>query len=322
MAADPTPVSRWPQRLAWATLAAAVPLLLFGGTVTTLEAGMAIDGWLVLEPGRGDHFLFFFPVEKWFRDAGTFVEHSHRLLGSLVGFLAIGTVLATFLGDRRVSARALSVAALLAVCAQGVIGGLRVLENSGELAFLHGALGQAVFAVLAATAIGLSPRWRASAPATGARASGAQRLALISLALVYTTIFLGAWLRHSASFAALILHLALMLAATGALIALAARLKMAAGTGAERLLAVRRGLLALLGAQLALGALSFLVIYVTVGPTARDVRQAVFPTLHVLFGGLLLAQCVSAVMWTRRLLPVEGEHALEHALEPGIEAGS
>ena len=80
-AASPLSPHRWPHRLALATVVAAIPLLLFGGSVTSLEAGMAIDGWLVLERGRGDHFLFFYPVEKWFRDVGTFVEHSHRLCG-------------------------------------------------------------------------------------------------------------------------------------------------------------------------------------------------------------------------------------------------
>src|SRR5262249_41575588 len=73
------PASPWPRRLALAALVAAVPLVFFGGTVTTLHAGLAIDGWLVLEPGRGDHFLWLYPVDKWFRDVGTFVEHTHRL---------------------------------------------------------------------------------------------------------------------------------------------------------------------------------------------------------------------------------------------------
>ena len=76
--------SPWPRRLAWATLLAALPLVLFGGTVTTLRAGMAIDGWFVLEPGRGDHFLLAYPLEKWLRDPGTFTEHTHRLFGVLV----------------------------------------------------------------------------------------------------------------------------------------------------------------------------------------------------------------------------------------------
>ena len=36
--------SPWPRRFALATLAAALPLILFGGTVTTLRQGMAEDG--------------------------------------------------------------------------------------------------------------------------------------------------------------------------------------------------------------------------------------------------------------------------------------
>src|SRR5688500_7568632 len=86
--------SAWRRRLALATLALALPLAFFGGSVTTLGAGLAIDGWLILEPGRGDWFLWFYPLEQWFRDVGTFVEHSHRLLGSGVGLLAIATAVA------------------------------------------------------------------------------------------------------------------------------------------------------------------------------------------------------------------------------------
>jgi cytochrome c oxidase assembly protein subunit 15 len=76
--------SPWAARAALLTAVCAVPLVLFGGSVTTLGAGMAVDGWLIAE----GHFLLFFPVEKWFRDTPTFVEHTHRLFGVLVGLCA------------------------------------------------------------------------------------------------------------------------------------------------------------------------------------------------------------------------------------------
>ena len=109
-------VSKWPARFALATLLAAIPLLALGGTVTTLEAGMAIDGWWILEPGRGDHFLLFYPLEKWFRDIGTFSEHSHRLFGVLVGNHAIATVIATWLATKAKAARRVAFLGLFSVC--------------------------------------------------------------------------------------------------------------------------------------------------------------------------------------------------------------
>ena len=145
---EPREPGPWPHRLALAAALAAVPLVLFGGSVTTIGAGMAVDGWLVAE----GHFLLFFPVEQWFHDTATFVEHTHRLFGVLVGIFALASVVASFLRERP-AARVLSLGALIAVCAQGTLGGLRVLEDDSELAFLHGALAQAVFALLCAHAL-------------------------------------------------------------------------------------------------------------------------------------------------------------------------
>ena len=44
--------SPWPRRLALATWLGALPLVVLGGSVTTLRAGMAIDGWWVLDRGH------------------------------------------------------------------------------------------------------------------------------------------------------------------------------------------------------------------------------------------------------------------------------
>jgi heme A synthase len=183
--------SPWPRRLALSTLLAAVPLVLFGGTVTTLHAGLAIDGWLVLEPGRGDHFLWLYPVDKWFRDVGTFVEHSHRLFGSVVGLLAIATVIAAFASGNPRRTRVLSVAALLAVVAQGDRR-LRVLERARTSP--------------SCTVRSHRPCSRSSARARGlgdpgspvVEGSGSRRLAWFGGA-VYLQIVAGAWLRHDGS---------------------------------------------------------------------------------------------------------------------------
>lgn len=299
---------RWPHRLALATLVAAIPLVVFGGTVTSLQAGMAIDGWLVVEPGRGDYFLLTYPVERWFRDVGTFVEHTHRLFGSLVGFLAIATVVATFVARLGAGARALSVTALLAVCAQGTLGGFRVLENSPELAFLHGAFGQAVFAVLAAQQVATSRRWRDTVPSACKHARPLERLSLAAVGVVYATVFLGAWLRHTQTLLGLVLHVAGVIASAALVLALASRLRAAAAARAEGgsdrsvLRGVRARLLALLATQVALGLAAFWIVFVAVGPDAHEVHQSILPTLHVLVGALLLAQTVAAAMWSRRVV--------------------
>lgn len=318
--------SLWPRRFALATLCAAVPLVFFGGTVTTLRAGLAIDGWLILEPGRGDHFLWFYPIEKWFRDTGTFVEHTHRQIGSLVGLLAIATVIVTFVGDRRRVARGLAVAALLAIIAQGVLGGLRVLERSTDLAFLHGSFGQAVFALLGVLVVVLSPAWQSAGRHSAARAGVLHTRSILAVAAVYVQIVIGAWLRHGASVIALALHIVAVLVVVACVWLLARELKTVADEigsrdafARVRLSRLRTAVLGLLGAQLLLGVMAFLSVYVLYGRQPTVVEQSLFPTLHVMGGAALLLATACAALWSHRLCGSrESLHASSERVQPSL----
>jgi cytochrome c oxidase assembly protein subunit 15 len=302
-AGEPAPARAWSRRFALATLLTALPLLFFGGTVTTLHAGLAIDGWLVLEPGRGDWFLWAYPIEQWFRDVGTFVEHSHRLLGSAVGLLAIATALAALAADRRGAAFKIALAALACVIGQGILGGLRVLEKSEDLALLHGAFGQLTFAVLFASVVVNWPSWVHAPSAPAELRASMRKLPLACLAVVYAEIVVGAWLRHGGATPVLFLH-ALLVIAVVAVVMLEVRALGGRGssfeTGATRI-ALRRGLLLALGAQILLGILAFLSVYVIVGRNPGTVAQSLFPTLHVMGGASLLSACVAALVWAHKL---------------------
>lgn len=303
----------WPRRLAWATLLAALPLVLLGGTVTTLRAGMAIDGWFVLEPGRGDHFLLAYPVEKWLRDAGTFSEHSHRLFGTLVGLLAIAHVAATLQWDRRRELVACAVAGLVAICGQGALGGFRVLENSQELAFLHGSFAQAVFALLCVNVVLASDDWRALPRRRDDGARAARGLAWFAVLAVYGQSVLGAWLRHTGFALPLALHVLGAFAAVAAVVLAARKWKQVAGddAGARPLARAARRAHALLGLQFLLGIGALLAVTVLSGGFQGKVStgEMVFATAHVLCGALLLAQCLAGALWSQRLLATAEESA-------------
>jgi cytochrome c oxidase assembly protein subunit 15 len=286
-------------RLAFAAAASAVPLVLFGGSVTTIGAGLAVDGWLVPE----GHFLMFFPVEKWFRDPATFVEHTHRLFGVLVGLFAVAALLVAWTVERRSAPRLgrwLTLAAFLAVGLQGTLGGLRVLARDSEVAFLHGALAQAVFACLCASAFALSPAWLAL-PAARASERARERVlgksALVALCTVYAAIVAGAWYRHGLRPAPVAsidvrfgLHLAVMATAVFALGKLAASLQSAAEPALQR---ARRRLVALLALQVLLG----FSAWTSQGSTPGTIGMAEWglSIAHVLGGGLVLSQ--SALLW-------------------------
>jgi heme a synthase len=306
-AASETPPSPWPHRLAVATWLAAIPLLLFGGTITTLEAGMAIDGWWILEPGRGDHFLLFYPFEKWFRDMGTFSEHTHRLFGILVGNLAIATVVVTWLKNSHKRARFVALGALLLVCFQGYLGGSRVLDASPQLAFLHGALAQIVFAYLAFCSTYLSPRRQGSRAARDHESGRLLRLTFTALIAVYAAIFAGAWLRHAFSPLALGVHIGLVVLATWSVVVLARSLKRR-GVSAPSFRPLRRAALwlhLLIGLQIALGLASFWVVVMVAEKGSTDVHHSAYPTLHVLFGALVLSKLASTTLWARHQLEAE-----------------
>ena len=301
----------WPHRLALATWIASIPLVLFGGTVTTMRAGMAEDGWL----NPDGHFLWFYPLARRAQSLGFFVEHHHREFGSLVGLLAIGAAICAWRREDRRLGRVLPGLALLAVCLQGLLGGLRVLENSPNLAFVHGALAQAVFALLAATVVYLSPRWRAARATEDPLGGASARSSSTAAVLTFAQVVLGAIFRHSGNDLALSMHVLLSVGVLASVVVTCRHLRTAARQGEELgvdrrvLLAVVVRLQTLLGLQVLLGLLTTFFIYEVSGGMQAPVSlgEAVFATAHVAVGALLLASTVEAALWSRRvLIPVSG----------------
>jgi heme a synthase len=66
------------------------PLIWMGGLVTSHGVGMSVPDW----PNSYGYNMFLFPPGKWI--GGIFYEHTHRLLGTLSGFLTITLALLTW----------------------------------------------------------------------------------------------------------------------------------------------------------------------------------------------------------------------------------
>ena len=305
--------SPWPRRLARATAFLTLPLIPLGGLVTTLRVGMAVPDW----PTTFGHNMFTYPLSEMLANSGVRWEHTHRLWGSLVGLAAIVLVVIHLRFETRRTLRVLSVAVLLAVIVQGVIGGVRVLQISDELAFLHGSLAQAVFALMGAVAVMQSDAWVAARARPSPRAKSLRRVALAATLVVYAQIVIGAWLRHTGNMNALGLHVVMAAAATAAVIVLARELNRVAGegrqrgvrqhgpdeesahTGAAMLRVQARRLVLVLWAQVVLGLLAAVWVYLVTGPhNPVSIGEAIFATLHVGVGALLLLLCVSATLWS------------------------
>ncbi|MGB7156730.1 MAG: hypothetical protein WBD40_01610, partial [Tepidisphaeraceae bacterium] len=76
------PYNRPLHTLALLTAAATFPLIFMGGLVTSHGAGMSVPDW----PNSYGYNMFTFPPSKWI--GGIFYEHTHRLMGTVVGVLA------------------------------------------------------------------------------------------------------------------------------------------------------------------------------------------------------------------------------------------
>lgn len=291
-----TTVSPWPRRAAWLACLATLPIFLIGGTVTTLRVGMAVPDW----PTTFGQNMFTYPLRDMLANTGVFWEHSHRLWGAFVGVCVVALALAVWRFEKRVLVRRLALLALLGVVAQGILGGLRVTENSPQLAFLHGSLAQALFALLAAILFLESEAWRAARPVALAGGARLRNLSALALPAVYLQTGLGAWLRHSGAPVAQAIHVLFAVVAAWIVVALAIELRK---SGEPTLRRVGRWLRALVWTQVALGGLAWVSVYVLTGPhNPVSIGEAVFATAHVACGALLLGACVASHVFVRRTL--------------------
>jgi heme a synthase len=177
-----------------ALVSATFPLIWVGGLVTTHDAGMAVPDW----PNTYGYNLFLYPWQTWINGPfGLFIEHGHRLLGSLAGMLTIAFLISAFWCQRRPVVRWLAVVALAAVVCQGVLGGMRVIEDRVQLAKIHGCVGPAFFALSVALAVVTSRRWQnADATQNQTGLAKVERLAVLTTFLAYCQLVLGSQLRH------------------------------------------------------------------------------------------------------------------------------
>jgi cytochrome c oxidase assembly protein subunit 15 len=266
---------RLAHRLAVLTAAAVCVLIVFGGLVTNTGSALAVPDW----PTTFGHNMLLFPWSQMVD--GVFFEHSHRLLGALVGALTVA--LAAALWPRGGRLRLLGVVAVVAVVTQGVIGGLRVILLNDTLALVHGPLAQAFFALVVALALLTSARMASPPPTLD---GGTRGLTLAAALLVYLQIVFGAVLTHAGR---LDLHLAGAIGVFALVPLVTARLRR---TGDVVAAPAARALLVLLGVQLLLGVGSYLARFSAVWIPGGQLTMLALPVAHRLAGGLILAASV------------------------------
>ncbi len=307
--------------LVWSTV-----LLYAGGFTTTIGAGMAFLDWPLSNGSINP--------EGWTRDRDQLAEHSHRLAGMIIGILAIIIAVLFWRLERRAWLRGLAVVLLLAVIAQGILGGLRVLYdelNTGAehnylaqtFAVLHALGAQSVVLLLTTLVVCSSPGWFQPLPKLrNQQAFGhLYRLGWVLLIATALTILAGAIMRHIGAGLAIptfpaatadghwlpatftfpvaihFIHRTLGLLLLP-LIVYYGLLFYRAAAGSLRLSLIGWLPILLVIAQIALG---WLILH--------TLRNAHVTTLHMLNGAALMASLCACLCWSRKCRPAKSAAA-------------
>ena len=176
------------------TAAATAVLIFAGGLVTSTGSGLSVPDW----PNSYGWMMFTFPIENWV--GGIFYEHTHRLIASTVGFLILVLAFWLWRAEPRPWVRKLGFIALGAVITQGMLGGITVLWYLPDpISIAHASLAQLVFCLTVTIALVTSPGWRQRYARRGPAPDDRmlQRVAAVTLAIVYAQIVIGATMRHT-----------------------------------------------------------------------------------------------------------------------------
>jgi cytochrome c oxidase assembly protein subunit 15 len=322
------PAGRWLHRLAVLVVCLVWPLVWVGSLVTTYDAGMAVPDW----PGTYGYNMFLYPWETWI--TGPFdllIEHGHRLLGALVGFVAIAAVGVAWRSEPRRWVVGLTAVGLGLVILQGVLGGMRVVLGDRTLAMVHGCTAPIVFSLFTGLAVATSRWWhrvvREPAEESGsepaeekdAAAAAGRGIGRVTWGLAtglvlasYLQLVLGAQLRHVAVTASpagfthtVASHITLAFLVWGASLILWRQLR---GCGDLALSRPAGLLIGFLGVQILLGLATWVVNYgfpmwqqwpLAAGYLlqAKGFGESLIVCGHVATGSLILASAV--MIWVR-----------------------
>jgi len=187
-------------RFALLVAAATFCLIVAGALVTSHDAGLATADWPLTE-GQ-----FLPKVESLGITTGVnmvgnlFWEHGHRMVATTVGMLTIILVIYLFVKEPRRWVRRLGIFALLAVIAQGLLGGLTVkLMLRFGISEAHATLAQLFFCTTVSLAVFTSRSWIEAKPTLEEKGTPARYFCVAALVTIFLQLILGATLRHSAT---------------------------------------------------------------------------------------------------------------------------
>ncbi len=275
---------RWSILLAFCTLL----LVVAGGLVTSRDAGLSVPDW-PLSYGK-----LMPPME-----GGILYEHGHRMVATTVGLLTIVSLVWLFRCERRKWLRTLGIVALLAVIAQGVLGGLTVLLLlPWWISTAHACLAQLFFSTTVAMALFTSSWWlRGPVPVEEDPKFPIRNLSLAAPIGVLCQLALGAAARHKAIGS--IYHISASPVVTGVILWVSLRILLHYAGNRELRLASTT-LLGITFCQVFLGIAAYMSRIAYADAVQPMPLMVTFTVLHVAVGALTMAASVSLAILARR----------------------
>lgn len=280
-----------PHRLALAGAACTLALVFWGGSVTSNDAGMAFPDWPTVE-GQN---MFLYPPAKWVGDK--MFEHTHRLLGSLVGMMMIALAVWTQVREKRSWVRRFAWALLVGVIVQGVMGGLRVTEVSVSLAIVHGCFAQMFLSAVFCMALVTSRAWSTPIVDAPGTSPALRRTCVLSCLAVFGQLIAGALYRHLGE--GLLLHVLGAMVVTVVVSVLVMWISGAYHRVHQMMLLVK-WLATLFVAQLALGVAAYVSTMQYDASRDATLLEWLLPSLHVVVGASILAVTVTLTVVAHR----------------------
>ena len=274
-------------------------LIIAGALVTSHDAGLATPDW-PLSNGQ------VFPKMV----GNLFWEHGHRMVATTVGMLTIVLMIYILAKEKRDWVRKLGIFALLAVIAQGLLGGLTVkLMLPLAVSTAHATLAQLFFCTTVSLAVFTSRSWITAEPLPEEKGTLPLRyLCTAALVTIFLQLVIGATLRHSATWdQQLPMHL--VLTHIGGAVAVTIALGMATLTVLQRhkdeKFLARPALIALvlLFVQLSLGIAAYVTRLKSPGDPQPLNPMISITVAHVACGALVFVSTIILTLRTYRVLP-------------------
>ncbi|MDP7008868.1 MAG: COX15/CtaA family protein [Phycisphaerales bacterium] len=287
-------------------------MLVTGGLVTGMEAGLAVPDW----PNSYGHNMLLYPLTEMVssENEGVFYEHAHRLTGMFVGITSLVLLACAFRWSTRKTMRTVATVIFLLVCLQGLLGGLRVtghltLSQDRELlnpnvwiGVVHGVVGQLIFAGFVWLAAMMAPSWRAGLTEKTTNSKDVLFGWLLLGSMVFQLV-LGAVYRHMLGVETLapkathVLYTHIAVAFLVLIFAVLFGLRLR-DRGMYPLKTFGVIILALVGLQLLLGGGALIAVLLQSGDHI-PMYEVILTTLHQANGALLLGASAAGLAWAR-----------------------